>query len=264
MWYPVNSLQLPADILSTIPSKSRSKSTDSGWRITVPTGGWTYDTRAICRHHRGSWFIQPTTSYCSTIDQPMQSWWISTSQMKSNQPDLLSQVNSEPPITQHSFELSDAKVLGLLWMPTTNTFKFYIELESYVTLTKRNILSDIARIFDPLGLISPVVIQAKIILQNLWLEKLHWDDPLSAQLCEKWSPFQRGLSELQHLTIPRWLRLDPEVLSVQIHGFSDASRLAFSAVVYLRIVHPQSTSAQFICSKTKFAPLKPCTIPRHF
>lgn len=123
-------------------------------------------------------------------------------------------------------------------------------------------LSIIAQIFDSLGFIFPIIIKAKILLQSLWLEKLDWDDPLSPQLTQKWKQFQRSLTNLSELTIPRWIGLSIPLTNIQIHGFSNASQLALSSVIYLRITSNLKTSVHFLCSKTKVAPLKPCTIPR--
>jgi len=67
--------------------------------------------------------------------------------------------------------------LGLSWRLNTDTFEFSVNPTSIETLTKRRVLSSIAKLFDPLRLISPVIISAKILMQELWTLKLGWDDP---------------------------------------------------------------------------------------
>lgn len=62
------------------------------------------------------------------------------------------------------------KILGLLWCPERDVFKYKIEITALndLPVTKRNILSQIASLFDPLGLVGPIVIRAKILMQKLW------------------------------------------------------------------------------------------------
>jgi len=75
-------------------------------------------------------------------------------------------------------ELSPIKILGLYWLPGKGTLTYNISLAASPDCTKRQVLSDVSGIFDPLGLLAPIVIQFKIIFQKLWLLNLDWDDPL--------------------------------------------------------------------------------------
>lgn len=125
------------------------------------------------------------------------------------------------------------------------------------------VASDIAKLYDPLGLISPILIKAKIILQELWLLKAGWDEPLPIEFQERWRAFRQQLLQLESLSIPRWLgviRFDPS--GIEIHGFSDASQLAMAAAVYLKVPDNNNANTHLICSKIKVAPLKRLTIPR--
>lgn len=107
-----------------------------------------------------------------------------------------------------------------------------------------------------------MIIRAKTLLQELWLEKVGWDDCLSPQLRHRWTHFRAELSELTSITIPRWISLTSSVM-VELHGFSDASQLAMAAAVYIKVI-PQTTApiTTLVCAKTKVAPLKRLTIPR--
>lgn len=67
------------------------------------------------------------------------------------------------------------------------------------------VLSEVAQIFDQLGLITPVTICAKMLLQELWLHKIGWDDILPAQLSSRWLTLREDLTCLTRLSIPRWL-----------------------------------------------------------
>lgn len=68
------------------------------------------------------------------------------------------------------------KTLGVSWNPFLDIFRFSVNLNSEQAITKRSILSTVAKIFDPLGLISPVAVKAKLIIQKLWQARLEWDD----------------------------------------------------------------------------------------
>ncbi|CAI6373731.1 unnamed protein product [Macrosiphum euphorbiae] len=102
-------------------------------------------------------------------------------------------------------------------------------------MTKRSLLSDINSIYDPIGLITPVLIKGKVFLQQLWSLKIDWDEVLSDDICSRWTTFYSSLLQLVDLSVPRKVLL-ADVVTLQIHGFCDASQLAFSACVYLRSV----------------------------
>ncbi|XP_063994291.1 uncharacterized protein LOC135171590 [Diachasmimorpha longicaudata] len=158
------------------------------------------------------------------------------------------------------------QVAELCWaggFPLANDdrLRFSIQLSVGVKPSKRIVQSEIAQLFDPLGLLSPVVIRAKALLQQLWLEKLDWDEELPVHLVQKWVRFREELSQVDQLSIPRWMGCKKDS-RVEIHGFSDASLLAMSAVVYLKVTSADGVSISLAVAKTKVAPLKKLTIPR--
>ena len=94
-------------------------------------------------------------------------------------------------------------ILGLSWLPQNDCLKFAIDASPIVgTITKRLVLSNIARIFDPVGWIAPAVITAKILLQSMWLLKIGWDDPLPDNLVSQWLLWQNDLPHLKEIAIP--------------------------------------------------------------
>lgn len=160
-------------------------------------------------------------------------------------------------------EDASIKALGLSWNPLRDSFSFNFQLSNPMEVTKRSVLSVISRIFDPLGLIAPVVISAKIFLQQLWIRKLEWDSPFPDDLKEWWNEYYYSLKHLSNISIPRWTNQSPEDLSIELHGFSDASSRAYAAVVYLRVLNSMDQfNVSLLISKTKVAPIKTISIPR--
>ena len=73
-------------------------------------------------------------------------------------------------------------------------------------ITKRQVLSDISKLYNPLGLISPVTLLGKVFLQKLWSSKgLSWDEHLSSSLCEEWKGLVQIWQNLYTLQIPRYI-----------------------------------------------------------
>lgn len=155
------------------------------------------------------------------------------------------------------------KTLGLLWQPIDDQFQFTITCNNTHSLTKRDVLSSIARIFDPLGLLGPVVIKAKLFLQELWSLKLEWDELIPQPLLTRWRWFSDRLFSLNDICIPRNVIALQSVSTIQLHGFSDASEGAYGACLYVRSEDEQGhVCVRLLCSKSRVAPLKQISIPR--
>ncbi|XP_043469599.1 uncharacterized protein LOC122503206 [Leptopilina heterotoma] len=121
---------------------------------------------------------------------------------QSNHPDLVKIIAPEQKSQQtHSFEYNITKILGLSWCTQDDCFKFTTQptTQSTERITRRTILSEVAQLFDPLGFLSPFTIRAKMLLQDLWLAKLGWDDSISDEISNKWLKFKKEF--FQFLTI---------------------------------------------------------------
>jgi len=156
----------------------------------------------------------------------------------SNDPRLLSDIDAREhglAIDKPLCDDSSIKILGLAWSPTSDTFKVHTQLTLDSSFTKRSFLSLLARIFDPLGWVAPVTITAKIIMQSLWLRKIEWDELLPNDLLQRCLTYQAQLPNLNQVSIPRWTGQGSETLSTEIHGFADASNVAYAAVIYVRL-----------------------------
>lgn len=157
---------------------------------------------------------------------------------------------------------SQSSVLGLIWHPVDDKLQFSTQLDMTPPVTKRTILSNSAKIFDPLGLLSAITITPKIILQRLWLTKLDWDDLIPAELSRKWQDYVGNLKCLTNIDIPRCV-LCPKYKTITLHSFSDASQEAYAGCIYLSSIDSEGTSlVRLLCAKAKVAPLKPTSIPR--
>ena len=159
------------------------------------------------------------------------------------------------------------KVLGLNWNNFRDEFKFeftdLVKSASELPATKRNILKVTAMFYDPLGLISPIVLQSKLVYQSLCKEKLTWDTIVSEPLKKQWDTFIDRLRYFEKVIIPRPLfKSYDENCFYKIHGFADASSEAYSSVIYIRSVTGNSNLTTLLCSKSRLAPSKSTTIPR--
>ena len=80
------------------------------------------------------------------------------------------------------------KVLGLAWNKEKDSVEFDLHniVEGTKSVTKRSILSTMAAVFDPLGLICVISVAAKVLFHDIWMEKSEWDDPLSQDKLQRW------------------------------------------------------------------------------
>ncbi|XP_075156375.1 uncharacterized protein LOC142229674 [Haematobia irritans] len=127
--------------------------------------------------------------------------------------------------------------------------------------TKRNILSVASRLFDPLGLLCPLVTKSKMLLQELWIQKLDWDESIPMYLDSLWQDFKSNLSQLDSIQIPRFVRTSSSLI-IQIHGFADASIRANGCCIYVRSFSEEGVLSRLLTAKPKIAPLKTKSLPR--
>lgn len=156
------------------------------------------------------------------------------------------------------------KALGIHWHPQNDDLSYKVQTVNQDSKagTKRQVLSEIAKLFDPLGLLAPVIITAKSLMQQLWLTGVGWDDELPVDVIDKWNTFKNELALLEKFRITRWTGYDGSQ-EVQLHGFSDASQIAFAACVYAKTRQTDGTiRVSLLAAKTKVAPIKQQCIPR--
>lgn len=182
----------------------------------------------------------------------------------SNCRDIISDSDSDT-VPEHYIlcDKDNTKVLGLLWNANFDILQYAIT-DSQISsrVTKRVILSTISKIFDPLGLIGPATIRAKILLQRLWQEKTEWDEGVSEEIHTAWVKFRETLKFLNDIKIPRLIAI-VDYREIQLHAFCDASELAYGAAVYIRTTDADGQHhVKLLTAKSRVAPLKTISVPR--
>ena len=188
----------------------------------------------------------------------------------SSNPTVLKHIPEELRDSQTSLTISDAedlytKTLGIEWHSVMDHFRLDVSNHLPLSgLTKRTLVSDIARTYDVLGWFAPIVIKVKILLQRLWESKLDWDEPVPESIGDSWCKWRSQLKLLTRVHIPRcYFPKDVRIVSLQLHGFSDASIDAYAGVVYLRMEDANgNVHVTLVTSKTRVAPIKRLSIPR--
>ena len=154
-----------------------------------------------------------------------------------------------------------SNVLGIHWNAMTDQLSLIskgTDLTSELT-TKREVLQESSRIFDPIGFATPVTIRSKLLIQKLWQMKIEWDEPLETDLNREWLSIAKDMNQLSSITIDRrYTSTDFDPTKVELHTFTDASTRAYGAVTFLSF----SDRVSFVMAKSRVAPLKPTTLPR--
>ena len=166
----------------------------------------------------------------------------------------------------------EQQILGLNWNAHNDTLncivKPVLDLAVSVVPTKRSILRVVASIFDPMGFLSPFVLGAKQIFQNLCKENLLWDQEIPNYLLIQWESWVKTFEMTNNLQFPRHLFDNisfegDKPLSIEIHAFCDASQQAYCCVLYVRVKDRFGNfHVRFLVGKTRVAPLKKLTLPR--
>ena len=187
----------------------------------------------------------------------------------SSDPSVLQNIESEYRDTQSTHHIPSpdeyTKTLGIEWNANLDHFRLTVaSLEETDNMTKRALVSDMAKTFDILGWFSPSTIKAKILLQRVWETKIGWDDSLPQAIHQSWRQWRSELHLLTERHIPRcYYPKNADIDSLELHGFCDASENAYAGVVHLRVLDRRGNAyISLVVSKTKVAPIKRLTIPR--
>ena len=174
---------------------------------------------------------------------------------KTNSQEVNDQIKAEDKMAERI-----TKVLGLVW--NTNADDLSISTKIIQNLapatTKREVLTTIASIYDPLGMMTPATINMKIFLQRLWEKEMDWDDLLDDKDKDTWKKMTHDLNKLSTIQLPRFIGDGKS----QLLCFCDSSKKAYATAIYLRVIEDDNVKVNLIFSKSRNAPKKKPTIPR--
>ena len=183
----------------------------------------------------------------------------------SNKPEVLQFLPSADCATEVDLdrgEVPPIKTLEVLWCPMEDVFKLQVnQPPGKNENSKRSFLKKMATLFDPLGLLSPYTVHAKVLLQEIWASGVSSDEPVNKELSSKASRWFEELPALKNIQIP-CLRATAVVREVTLH-FVDASQEAYGAACYSRHLYEDGTvSCCLVASKSRVTPLQAVSIPR--
>ena len=158
------------------------------------------------------------------------------------------------------------KVLGMRLLSSADCFSFDgVAISSQAVITKRVVLSHLARLYDPLGLLTPFTMSAKILFQDIWKLGLGWDDEVPPEIEGQFHQWLDGLALLKQWQVPRSYTGHPwrENVDVELHGFGDASERGYGTCVYVVVKRNDgSCTSSLVISRARVAPVKRVTLPR--
>ena len=156
-------------------------------------------------------------------------------------------------------QMSESKVLGLPWNKQLDTLTVTFPLDK-IPSTKRELLKKLAKVYDPLGLTSPLTLQGKLIYRDICNQKLPWDAQLTTNLTERVKKWEQTLPT--GVTVPRpVMNYREPVLSLELHAFGDASTQGVGAAVYTVVQQSSGTTQRLVAARARLAK-QGLTVPR--
>ena len=156
------------------------------------------------------------------------------------------------------------RTLGMSWNLNLDLFTFKVELQEK-PFTRRGILSTLHTIYDPLGLVAPVILPGRLLFRDLVEGSHGWDDPLPDAMESAWLTWCKDVAHLSALEVPRVYVPGGlgKTVNREVHIFTDASERAISCVAFLKATNDDGEShAGFLLGKSKVSPKHGHTIPR--
>ena len=121
----------------------------------------------------------------------------------------------------------------MIWKPNLDIICFKTDLPAVTVVTKRSLLSATVNLYDPMGWLSPIIIVFKILLQQIWLTGVKWDEILPEPIKQQFLQHYSQLKKLAQTTMPRAI-VKNAIQDFQLHVFCDASENEYAAVIYAR------------------------------
>ena len=180
----------------------------------------------------------------------------------SNDGEVMQHIKEEDRLVEKEF-----KVLGMIWnieSDVINPVSVIVDGVSEGKMTKRIMLKILAAAYDPMGLISPVLLPLKLLIQDLWKEGFTWDKVVPEPMRLRWRKLIINLPELRNVSIDRCINphVDDRKKKYELITFSDASKDAYATAVYLRILDGYKTHCNLVFARSRLTPIKGMSIPR--
>ena len=188
--------------------------------------------------------------FINTIKDIMNSGGLPLREWGSNCPALLSSLDEDEKVTS-----SEMKILGYIYNSDQDTLQLKVKQLNKDASSKRQILSALSSVFDPIGIFNPVMLQGKLIIRKLCQQVVDWDDLVSPEISKLWSRFVSTYSEVSQTSFSR--KTFNSDAPVKLFLFADASKEAFACVMYA----VQDGNSSLIFAKTKVSPVKERTLP---
>ena len=142
-------------------------------------------------------------------------------------------------------------LLGVPWDKEKDTIEVKFPAEQ-VEPTKRNLLTKLAKVYDPLGFASPTTLSGKLLYRKACELKIAWDAELPKELVKQLSLWEEGLPP--SITVPRPLAAKRETITnIDLHCFGDASGVGVSAALYAVVTQPSGVNLGLVTAKARLA-----------
>ena len=144
------------------------------------------------------------------------------------------------------------KILGHNWDKREDTLVIQVPKSPEETpLTKRTMLSQLGKIYDPLGIISATMVEGKRLYRDACDENRSWNKEVSSSIAKDWNKWTKQLRDVK---IPRSLIRDSATVeAVDIHQFADASNLACFTVAIAVIQQGTMKVKGLLTSKSRIS-----------
>ena len=160
---------------------------------------------------------------------------------------------------QMNVKKDESAILGVKWNKNEDSIAVTFPVRE-TEVTKRGVLQYVASIYDPLGLVSPIVLRAKILYREICDRKLGWDRQLTDDLRKLWLAWKQHLPEV--IKVPRPIsNLQEKIERVVLHAFADASKEGTSVALYA-VIHQGSKAKQGLLASKSRLSKKNLSIPR--
>ena len=126
-------------------------------------------------------------------------------------------------LTHDMGDLPAKRVLGVVWDTETDTFGFRVTFKQK-SWTRRGLLSVISSVCNPLGFVTPFLLQGKLLIQQLCKENLVWDVTIPVNIQRQWTKWERQLKELEGLSVDRCFKPANfgKIVDSSLNRFADA------------------------------------------